>query len=200
MRASQRIPQLPYATTLIADLRALDARAGEIERTAAPAALRWNPPDGGWSAGQAFEHLCVSNDDYLKALRPLVARLPAVPNVEASALTWRPSLAGGFLARSMQSPRKLPTPKAWKPVAEPRDGVIAEFLARQREIVELIERSMAHEWRRMRLGSPVSALIRMNAGDAFTILVRHAERHFRQIDERLDAFEAVRGARVAVPG
>jgi hypothetical protein len=197
---SQRVSQLPYATTLIADTRALDARAGEIERTADPAGLRWNPPDGGWSAGQAFEHLCVSNDDYLKVLRPLVARLPAVPDGDASGLTWRPSLAGGFLARSMQSPRKLPTPKAWKPVAEPGDGVIAAFLARQREIVELIERSMAHEWTRLRLGSPVSPLIRMNIGDAFTILVRHAERHFRQIDERLAAFEAVRRDRVAVQG
>ena len=49
-------------------------------------------------------------------------------------------------------------------------------------MVQLIERSMSFDWMRVRMGSPVSPLIRMNAGDAFTILVTHAERHFRQID------------------
>jgi len=195
-----KVSQTQLATTLIADMHALDARAGEIERTKDPAAFGWYPPGGGWSVGQVFEHLCVANDDYLKVLRPLIVGLPASPDGDGSALTWRPSFAGGFLARSMQSARKLPAPKSWRPLAEPRDGVIGEFLARQREIVQLIERSMAHEWRRMKLTSPLSPLIRMNAGDAFTILVRHAERHFRQIDERLVAFEATRADRIATPG
>ena len=31
----------------------------------------------------------------------------------------------------------------------------------------------------------------MNIGDAFTIIVRHAERHVRQIENRLAAFAAI---------
>ena len=187
-----KIPQAQQAKSLIRDIHALDARAGDIARTAEPAAFQWKPATGGWSAGQVFEHLCVANDSYLVVLRRLVTA-PS-PNDErhddASNAVWKPSLIGGFLARSMESPRKLPAPRMWRPAPQPRDNVIAEFLARQREVVQLIERSMSYEWRRVRLASPASPVLRMNVGDAFMILVRHAERHMRQIDGRLAAFGA----------
>ena len=68
--------------------------------------------------------------------------------------------------------------------------MVGEFLDRQHELERLIERSLDREWRRVRLSSPVSRFIRMNVGDAFTVIVRHAERHFRQIDARLAELEA----------
>lgn len=187
-----RVEQTERATALVRELRAIDARALEIRDTVDRAAFGWVPPEGAWSVGQVFEHLCIVNDDYLRALRALTEKLPVSASVPAARLTWRPSFVGGFLARSMVSPRKLPAPRIWRPGPEPRPNVIEEFLARQREIVGLIERSTGHAWSRMRLASPVSPLIRMNVGDAFTIMVRHEERHFRQIDERLAAYAATR--------
>jgi hypothetical protein len=192
-----KVSQTEHANALIRDMHALDARAAEIERTVDQAAFDWIPPEGGWSVGQVFEHLCVANDDYLRTLRSIIGEASSPRASPAPGMTWRSSFAGGILARSMQSPRKLRAPKSWTPASVPREQVIDEFLARQREIVQLIERSSAREWNRMRLASPVSSFIRMNVGDAFTILVRHAERHVRQIDERLAAFDAVRGDRVA---
>ena len=189
-----KVEHATLANALVRDMGAIDVRAVEIQRTVAPAAFDWVPATGGWSVGQVFEHLCVADDDYLRVLRPLVAKLPSRPSPR-SGLTWRPSLVGGFLARSMVSPRKLPAPKIWKPAPAPRANVVDEFLARQKEIVQLIERSAGHEWNRMRLASPVSPLIRMNAGDAFTVIVRHTQRHFRQIDDRLTAFGAVHEGR-----
>jgi hypothetical protein len=188
--------QSQHASTLIHDMHALDERAAEIERTVDRVALDWVPPEGGWSVAQIFDHLCVANDDYLRVLRAIIGQRPQRPAGSADP-KWRSSFAGGILARSMQSPRKLPAPKSWAPAPVPRPHVIDEFLGRQREIVRLIEQAAAHEWNRLRLSSPVSSLVRMNVGDAFTILVRHAERHFRQIDERLAAFEAVRADGVA---
>ena len=191
-----KIPQHELATTLVRDMHAIDARADAVARAAGSAAFARKPVSGGWSAAQIFEHLCVANDSYLVVIRKLLTG-PA-PNVAANprAMVWRPSLVGGILARSMVSPRKLPAPKQWQPAPEPRDNVIAEFLARQREIVQLIERSAPYEWRRVRLASPVSAFIRMNLGDAFTIMVRHAERHLGQIEGRLAEFQATRTDRV----
>jgi hypothetical protein len=186
-----KVPQTQHAAALIRDIRAVDARAIELQESMDKAAFEWIPPEGGWSVGQVFEHLCVANDDYLKVIRPLVARLPSSPARAADGSLWRSSFAGGFLTRSMVSPRKLPAPKVWKPGPSPRPNVIGEFLARDREIVQLIERSSAHDWNRIRLASPVSSLIRMNIGDAFTIIVRHAERHVRQIENRLAAFAAI---------
>jgi|SRR5688572_17316721 len=194
------VSQAQHAALLIRAMHTLDTRAAEIERVADDAALAWAPPGGAWSVGQVFEHLSVANDDYLEVLRRVLADASRSGRVAGPDTSWRASFAGGFLTRSMESPRKLPAPKSWRPAPTPRPDVIAEFLRRQREIIELIERSKTLEWRRVRLASPVSSLIRMNVGDAFTILVRHAERHFRQIDERLAAFEAARPDRIAIPG
>jgi hypothetical protein len=187
-----KISQATQATELQRDLRALDARMADLQGTVDRAALEWNPPDGGWSVAQVFEHLCVATDDYLTVLRPLVAGLSSNDQPRAD-LTWRPSFAGGLLTKSMVSPRKLPAPKAWKPGPAPRPNVMSEFAVRQQELGRLIAESANSEWNRVRLASPVSFLVRMNIGDAFTILVRHAERHFGQINDRLAQFAATRG-------
>lgn len=173
------ITQGERAAALIAATHALDARTLTVHDATTPVVLTWQPPDGGWSIGQVFEHLCVATDDYLVTLRPLLANPPAGSQAGSR---WKPSLAGRLLVRSFESSRKLPAPKRWRPAPVPRPNVVREFRDRQRDLVELIERSMAFEWNRVRLASPVSSLIRMNVGDAFTILVTHAERHFRQID------------------
>ena len=191
-----KISQKELAKTLVHDLHAVDARADAVSRSASSVVLNWKPASGGWSAAQIFEHLCVANDSYLVVIRRLLAG--AAPNVAQNqeSVVWRPSLVGGILARSMESPRKLPAPKQWHPVPEPRHDVIAEFLDRQREIVQLMEHSSPYEWRRVRLASPVSMFIRMNLGDAFTIMVRHAERHMGQIERRLAEYQAARADRV----
>ena len=188
-----KVLQSNHAHALIRDLRAINARAEAIPRARSQAELNWQPPDGGWSVGQIFEHLCITNDSYLVAVRRLV---PDSRTGFGTANTfWRPSLAGRLLVHSMVAPRKLTAPKIWRPGPTPRPNVISEFLHRQREIQDLIARSLAYDWRRVRLASPASMLIRMNLGDAFTVLVRHEERHFAQIDSRL-AFQLGQPAQV----
>lgn len=184
------ITQAEQAARLITALHALDERARLIASTTDADAFDWTPADGGWSVGQIFEHLCVANDSYLAVLRRVIPSSAATRR-SGNAVVWRPTLVGRMLARSMESPRKLPAPKMWRPAPAPRPNVVDEFLERQREIALLIERSLASEWRRLRMASPVSPLLRMNLGDAFTILVRHAERHVRQIDARRAAYRAL---------
>jgi len=190
------ITQGERAHALTAALHALDSRVLALETD--PALFDWQPPEGGWTIAQVFEHLCVANEDYLMAIQPaLNRRSDGVPGSFA-ATPWRPSLAGRLLVRSLESPRKLRAPRRWQPSPTARPNVTAEFVARQRRIEELIERSTAHDWQRVRLASPVSSLIRMNVGDAFTILVAHAERHFQQIERIRAAFATVRQASVVI--
>lgn len=186
--------QKQQAEALITAMHALDERARAVATTMDADAFDWTPGDGAWSVGQIFEHLCAANDSYLVVLRTLIPTA-ASTHRDADAIVWRPTLVGRMLAHAMDSPRKLPSPKRWRPAPAPRANVVDAFLERQREIVALIERSRAHEWMRLRLASPVSPLLHMNAGDAFTILVRHAERHFRQMDARRAAYGALAGAR-----
>ena len=178
-----KVHQSSHAHMLIRDLRAVTATAEEIPRQASQAQLDWRPPDGGWSASQIFEHLCITNDSYLEELHRLV---PDSRTGFGTANTiWKPTLAGKLLVRSMESPRKVRAPKIWVPGPTARPNVISEFLRRQSDIVDLIQRSLAYDWRTVKLASPVSMLIRMNIGDAFTVLVRHEQRHLQQIQSRL---------------
>ncbi len=176
------LPQTDHAVSLIVAAKTLDVRAKSIRDAADATELAWRPPTGGWSVGEVFEHLCVANDSYLVMLRHVLASPPAGDDRAHAQRMWRPSLAGRLLVASVTSPRKVPAPKMWRPEPVARPYVIDAFRERQAELVKLIERSLAFDWMRVRLSSPVSLLIRMNVGDAFTILVRHAERHFAQID------------------
>ena len=179
-----KVPQTSQAQAVIRELRAVSAYAEGIPRKASQAQLDWCPPDGGWSASQVFEHLCIANDSYLDELCRLV---PASrTGFGAANAFWKPSLAGKLLVHSMESPRKLRAPRIWTPGPTPRPNVISEFLRRQGDIEELVRRSLAHDWRSLRLASPASKLIRMNVGDAFTVLVRHEQRHMRQVQARLE--------------
>lgn len=183
------ITQGQQAAALISATRALDARTLRIEQTLDSAALSWRPPNGGWSIGTVFEHLCVANDSYLEVLRRLVANAPRGTGSH-EALPWKRSFAGRLLVHSFKSSRKMSAPKIYRPSPEPRPNVIGEFLERQRELVSLIERSMTLEWQRIRMASPVTRIIRMNIGDAFDVLVTHAERHFQQIDRIRAEYES----------
>ena len=146
----------------------------------APDALTRRPADGGWSIAEVLEHLIVSADSYLKPLRAIVQRKEHAP--AQSDGTWKPSLMGGLLAQSLRNPRKLPAPKGYKPGPSPRSRVLEEFLARQEDVGRLIAEAGTMDWRRVRMSSPVVPLLRMNLGDALTILVVHAERHAGQIE------------------
>jgi hypothetical protein len=174
---------------LVAELAAADARIAQAAGGLAPLQLQWRPPEGGWGIGDVLEHLLASNEDYLARLRVLVAegaRGTGAPvradRPGGGADGWRPSLMGGFLARSLRATRKLPAPKIWRPASAPRADALERFLAGEREIARLLRDSLDLDWRRTRLASPVSRLVRFNLGDAFEILAAHSSRHAGQVE------------------
>ena len=180
------IRQELLATQLTRGLEALDQRLRSAMADRSAHELAWHPADRGWSAGEVLEHLVVANDSYLRLIVRLVER--DAPRRTAST-TWRPSLMGRFLAGSLRAPRKLPAPKVYRPSA-PRAGVLEALHAQHAELQRLIAAADPLEWRRIRLSSPVSALIRLNLGDAFVISVVHTERHLGQLERVLERARA----------
>ena len=179
------IAQAEHARRLLRETEEIEARVAAIGRDLSERQLAWQPPDGGWSVAQVFEHLCVAHDSYATRLEEILART-VTPRAAAGA-TWRPSLAGGFLARALspQSTRKLPAPRSYRVGPGVRPGVVAEFLRRERDLAAYMTRAAPLDWRRVRTSSPISPLIPLNLGDCFTILVVHAQRHMGQIERLL---------------
>ncbi|HJR66651.1 MAG TPA: DinB family protein [Gemmatimonadaceae bacterium] len=179
------IAQTAHGATLLDANRAVIARIREAVTGVDPAVMVRQPPAGGWSVAEVLEHLIVSADSYLTIVKSLVERNGRI-GANGDAL-WKPTLAGGLLVWSFRSPRKLPAPGSYKPGRSPRPRVLEEFLQRQEHVGRLITESAGLDWRRVKMRSPVAPILRMNLGDALTILVTHAERHAGQIERVLGA-------------
>ncbi len=155
--------------------------------------LRWTPPGGGWSIAQVFEHLVTAHTQYLESMRPLIQEARERGDHGARG-EWRPSLAGGFLLRFVdpKNERKGPSPRSWRPEAEPRADAVDAFLRTQEELSELLHRAEGLDLNRLRTSSPISRLIRLNLGDCFAILASHGQRHMRQVERirRSEGFPA----------
>jgi hypothetical protein len=182
-----RVAQDAYRQSLLDANRAVIERIRDVVSGVPEAELGRRPPNGGWSIGEVLEHLIVSADSYLERLRTIIAQRGQT-SPDASRM-WKPSLMGGLLVQSFRSPRKMRAPKIYNPGPAPRARVLDEFLQRQEEAGRLIAQSADMDWHGVRFVSPVMSLIRMNLGDALTVLVAHAERHAEQI-ERVRAANA----------
>lgn len=171
----------------------VNASIADIKANALPLTylqIGWRPRDG-WSIAQVFEHLIIVEQSYVQPLQKLLGRAPArTPRGE-----WRPSLIGGFLTRSVspEASRKLPAPRIYRPAPEPRANVIEEYLGVRAALIELMQRAELWDLRRTKLRSPLSPLIRVNIGDAFLGLVKHAQRHLQQIERIMATPEFPRG-------
>jgi uncharacterized damage-inducible protein DinB len=173
-------PQSEYAETLLRSNREVLQR---IERAVADMdgdVLSRRPPDGGWSIAEVLEHLIVSADSYVESIRRVMGENPE--KRAAASTTWKPSIMGGMLVSSFRNPRKLPAPRMYQPGPSPRANTYEEFVRRQQEVGRLITEAQPLDWRAVRMRSPVIPLIRMNLGDALSVLVVHAERHAGQIE------------------
>jgi len=182
-----RISQQAHRASLLTANAAVIGRIRDTVAGVGPDAMSRRPASGGWSVAEVLEHLIVSADSYLEPMRALIEG-NAGGAVNSSA-TWKPSLMGGMLAASLRGTRKLPAPKSYKPGPAPRPRVLEEFLRRQEEAGRLITDAGGMDWGRVRMRSPVAPILRMNLGDALTILVVHAERHAGQIERVLKAVD-----------
>jgi hypothetical protein len=150
-------------------------------RDLTPSQLAWNPPEGGWSVAQVLEHLVTVADSYYAVVRPLVYA-PTAPAAELGRNPWDPTWMGWLLVAALRSKRRMPAPAIWRVGSEARAGVLPAFLDRHQVLVQLLRASAALDWKRVRLRSPASRLLRLNLGDAFSALVVHAQRHAQQMD------------------
>jgi len=185
--------QSELRTELEARQEAVDAKLEALGTRLTAEQLAWSPPEGGWGVGQVFEHLTVAAESYGAPFTRIVERERESAGAAAAsgAYTdpeWRPAWFGGLLYRSLaKEGNRLPAPKRYKVGPAPRPGVVAAFLATERLMAEFRDRCAALDWRKTRLASPALPLplIHYNLGDAFRILVVHAERHARQIERVL---------------
>ena len=177
-----RILQKDLHQQLRAEAIATRERIAAITRPLDPARLAEHPEPAGWSVGEVLEHLLVSDERYEA---PLAAMLRgARRDAGAPAREWKPSFIGGFIASALLKPRKLKSPKVFKPGPTPRNGAVEALIAREIKFVQAMDDAANLDWRALRIASPALPgwAPKMNLGDGFRIHVVHLTRHSRQID------------------
>jgi hypothetical protein len=159
---------------------ALRDRVATLTRPLDPEQLVRRPADGGWSVGHVLEHLCVTSELYEPPIRALLRENR--PDAAAALREWTPTLIGRLMVRRFEHPKRMSSPGRMTPALTPRGGVVERLLGHLDLLQSLVADATGFDWRRLRVRSPVVPLLRFNLGDAFLILVVHAERHAGQME------------------
>jgi hypothetical protein len=146
--------------------------------------LSWSRPDR-WSIGRLFEHLVLFADGYFSKMRGRIFEAHAPHALADTEVEWEPSLMGWMIVKRLRSPRVIPAARMFVP-GQARNEVVNAFIQRQATLTYLLRASSALHWNRVRVVSPVNALVRLNIGDAFEILIVHAQRHVGQMAQLRD--------------
>ncbi|HET7462440.1 MAG TPA: DinB family protein [Longimicrobium sp.] len=178
-------PTPPLLQGFLDQLALIRHETAELTDGITDARFNWVPAPGRWSVGQVVNHLNIAGGSYADRLEPLLDGARARGARDRG--DYRPSWVGGMLVRSMEPPprRRFKAPSIWRP-AEPgpaldRAAELARWHALHDRIEALIRSAEGLDLRRIRLASPVSRLIRMNAGDALNLVLTHERRHLYQL-------------------
>jgi hypothetical protein len=159
------------------EMREIIVEIEKIEGEFTYSQLCWRPQEGEWSTAQIIEHLLLTDAPCVEAFSRLLA---TAPRGEAR---WRPTIIGRLITKAVepQTRRKTRAGKGFLPAPQPAAGVIAEYVAIRKRLLELVMRSADVDLNRVKTTYPIRTPLRYNLGDAFTILTRHTQRHLQQI-------------------
>ncbi|MEM7306230.1 MAG: DinB family protein [Planctomycetota bacterium] len=149
------------------------------------------PPDGGWSPAEVLEHVALADRFLLLLVDKLAER---TRRRLARGLPW-PDAPPGLedVARAAASPRRWPHPEHMTPTGTRSPAESAGQLARdaERALAPLQAwpegQGTLHRIRMSRVGEETGGDGRLDLYQYVELIVRHAERHARQIERALGA-------------
>lgn len=148
--------------------------------------FHWRPAESKWSIGEHVAHLPRTARPYLAAIEIAVAQARAKGIVGMG--PFRHGWLGNWFARSMEPPVKvrMKAPEQIQPQrSEPKDQVLAEFLAAQDEVLAALRGSVGIDLGRARLRSPFLPILKLSVGQAFRATIVHNRRHLWHIRQIL---------------
>ena len=174
-----------WSVRLAAELDATDHTAQELAAGLTTEQLNWQPAPGKWSIGQCLEHLCITNEAYIPAIRDSLTGKSARRFQESV-----PEIAPGWMARwfirnyiepSAQS-KRAGAPKKIAPAARVELSVVDRFLHSNLAIRDLVRQAAGYDVNRIRFWNPFLPGIRFTAGTGLQLMAGHERRHLLQAE------------------
>lgn len=149
--------------------------------------INWKPSETGWSVGQCFEHIIRTNERFY----PEFEKLATGNRKNTFFQTYSPftGMMGRFLIKAVsEDSKKAKAPS--KDIVPPSDitpDIIDRFAAHIDEISRRVEACASVDRAKTVVTSPFLAVFTYSLDDAYTVLVEHTKRHFRQAKRVTDA-------------
>lgn len=172
----------PDLARVVTELQAADRQATELVDGLDEAGLNWQPDGGaGWSIAQCLEHLRVTCDAYVQAMRPAVAEARARGRTGARPL--RPSWpVRRFIATlSPRARLKVSAPAALQPPSRlPAEAVLGPYLATHDALRSLVHVAADLDLNRVLFRNPFLRFVPLSVGSGLLVVVAHETRHLAQ--------------------
>jgi hypothetical protein len=170
----ERITQITSALTQVAD----DARATFGSLTAEQ--LNWKPVENSWSVGQCFEHIIKTNEQFFPEFEKLARGNRK--NTFFESYSPLSGFFGRFLIKAVsEDSKKAKAPsKKIVPPSDISDDVIDRFASHIGKVNQMVEKCAGADRKKTVVTSPFLAVFTYTLDDAYTVLVEHTKRHFRQ--------------------
>ena len=175
-----------WSMRLAFELSANDHTARKLADGLTEEQLNWQPAPTSWSVGQCLEHLCITNEAYLK---PISAALQGKPDSRVEQIT--PGRFARWFIRSFVEPspnsKRVPAPPKIRPAAHVSPAVLDRFLAGNKSCRELIIQTRSKDVNRIRFWNPLAPGIRFTVGTGLEIISSHERRHLLQAERVRDS-------------
>ena len=174
-------PWPPWCLRLFRELNAANDRATALAKTLTPGQLNWTPAPGKWSVGQCLEHLCVTNEVYLRPMSSsLEGRQPAV--VQEITPGWFGRwFIHNFIEPSSKT-KRVRAPRKIRPGAQIDPNILDRFLDSNHRARDLVLRARNYDVNRIRFKNPFIPVIRFTVGTGLEIISKHQSRHLLQAE------------------
>ena len=179
MAASQETFAPAWSIRFATDLSANDQTARNLVGGLTEEQLNWQPAPGCWSIGQCLEHLCVTNECYLRPISDALREKPRSPVEEIT-----PGWLGGWFIRNFAEPspnsKRAPAPGKIRPGPRTDLSVLDRFLSGNQACRDLILRARGNDVNRIRFWNPFLPGLRFTVGTGLQLIVSHERRHLLQ--------------------
>jgi hypothetical protein len=141
----------------------------------------WTPDPARWSIAQCIDHLNTIHTLLLPRLSEAMRR--ARERGYLGRGRFRYNWFDRMFIDALQPDARpnMRAPALYRPQARPPDGdLLPRFDALQQELIATVEAADGLDLRRIKVASPVSALLRISLGAWFAAIVAHQWNHLRQ--------------------
>ena len=135
-----------------------------------------------WSIAQCLDHLIVSNEKYFPELQKIHAK-----NYKMTFWEWNNPFSKKIGRQMIQNlgpvvSKKYVSPKIFQPGKSTiRISIVSDFVQHQNKLIDLIKAISPEQYSKLKVSSPVAALITFSLADLIKLLLAHEQRHLEQM-------------------